>query len=361
MGGHSAERAGPAMRGVATPLSAPATLVDVAREAGVSTATASRAMTGKGKVSQATRIRVQQTAALLEYQPSAAARSLRTRATRTIGFVVPDVSSIFYARALKGAQHRLAAAGYQVILMDADEQPDREEAAIRSLAARRVDGLIVCSSGGGGEVARSIARRHGLPLVFFDNVVDGIGDGRVTLANESGMRLLVGHLAQVHGHRRIGFLGGKATETSGSERLAGYRLGMLANGLPVDERWVRAGDWTVSAGQVETAALLDLVEPPTAIISVDAAMTLGALDQLRESGVRVPGEVAICCFDEPAGGALLDPPLTTLVSRDGEIGDLAASLVLRALEHTEAAPVDVRIPMELAIRRSCGCDSGAVA
>jgi len=171
----------------------------------------------------------------------------------------------------------------------------------------------------------------------------------------------VGHLAQVHGHRRIGFLGGKPSETSGSERLAGYRLGMLASGLPVDERWVRAGDWTVSAGQVETLALLDIVERPTAIISADAAMTLGALAQLRQSGVRVPSEVAICCFDEPAGGALLDPPLTTLVSRDREIGDLAASLVLRALEHADAAPVDVRIPMELAIRRSCGCVSDTVA
>jgi len=336
----------------------PATLADVARAAGVSTATASRAMTGKGKVSQATRQRVRDSAALLDYQPSEAARSLRTRETHTIGFVVPDVSSHFYARALKGAQHRLEAAGYQVLLMDADERPDREADALRSLAARRVDGLILCSSGGGGEVAQSIAARHRLPLVFFDNVVEGIGNGRVTLANEAGMRLLIAHLAQVHGHRRIGFLGGKPSETSGSERLEGYRVGMLAHGLPIDERWVREGDWTVTAGQVETAALLGLPEPPTAIISADAAMALGALHQLREAGVRVPGEMALVCFDEPAGGALLDPPITTLVSRDREIGELAASLVLRALADPDADPVDVRLPMELVVRRSCGC--GAV-
>ena len=338
----------------------PPTLVDVARAAGVSTATASRAMTGKGKVSDATRQRVRETAEALDYQPSEAARSLRTRATRTIGFVVPDVSSHFYARALKGAQHRLEAAGYQVLLMDADERPDREAAALRSLAARRVDGLILCSSGG-GEVAQGIAQRHRLPLVFFDNVVAGAGNGRVTLANEAGMRLLVAHLAQVHGHRRIGFLGGKPSETSGSERLEGYRLGMLANNLPIDERWVRAGDWTVTAGQVETAALLGLPEPPTAIISADAAGALGALHQLREAGLRVPRQVAVVCFDEPAGGALLDPPLTTLVSRDREIGELAASLVLRALQDPGADPVDVRLPMELAARRSCGCGAETAA
>ncbi|MFN8620368.1 MAG: LacI family DNA-binding transcriptional regulator [Chloroflexota bacterium] len=333
----------------------PATLVDVARSAGVSTATASRAMTGKGKVSDETRRRVREAAIRLDYQPSEAARSLRTRATRTIGFVVPDVSSHFYARALKGAQHRLEAAGYQVLLMDADERPDREAAALRSLAARRVDGLILCSSGGDGELAADIAARGRLPLVWFDNVVEGAGDARVTLANEEGTRLLVAHLAQAHGHRRIAFLGGKPSETSGAERLAGYRLGMLAHGLPVDERWVRQGDWTVGSGQVETAALLALAEPPTAIISADAAGALGALLALREAGLRVPRQMALACFDEPAGGALIDPPLTTLVSRDREMGELAATLVLRALEDPDAETVDVRLPMELAVRRSCGC------
>lgn len=336
----------------------PATLVDVARAAGVSTATASRAMTGKGKVSDDTRRRVLASAAALEYQPSEAARSLRTRATRTIGFVVPDVSSHFYARALKGAQHRLEAAGYQVLLMDTDERPDREASALRSLAARRVDGLILCSSGGDGAVAAMIAERHRLPLVLFDNVVADVGDARVTLANESGMRLLVAHLAQVHGHRRIGFLGGKPTETSGSERLVGFRLGMLAAGLPVDERWIRTGDWSVTAGQVETAALLGLPEPPTAIISADAAGALGALHQLREAGIPVPERMALACFDEPAGGALLDPPVTTLVSQDRAMGELAATLVLRALEDPDVDPVDVRLPMELAVRRSCGCGAG---
>lgn len=337
----------------------PATLVDVARAAGVSTATASRAMTGKGKVSDDTRRRVLASAAALDYQPSEAARSLRTRATRTIGFVVPDVSSHFYARALKGAQHALEAAGYQVLLMDADERPDREAAAIRSLAARRVDGLILCSSGGDGSVAADLAHRQRLPLVFFDNVVPGIGDARVTLANEAGMRLLVGHLAQVHGHRRIGFLGGKPTETSGWERLEGFRVGMLANGLPIDERWIREGDWSIRSGQVETAALLGLPDPPTAIISADAAGALGALVALREAGVRVPGQMALACFDEPVAGALLDPPLTTLASRDRDMGELAASLVLRALADPDAEPVDVRLPMELSVRRSCGCGAGS--
>ncbi len=272
-----------------------------------------------------------------------------------IGFVVPDVSSSFYANALKGAQHRLRAAGYQITLMDTDERPDRERAALLALAAGRVDGIILCSSAGDDSVVRSIRRRHDLPIVLFDNVLDGVGAGRVTLANESGIQLLVGHLAEVHAHRRIGYVGGIERETSGAERLAGYQQGMLGSGLALDARWVRPGDWTEAAGRTETAALLALEEPVTAIVYPCADLALGGLGELRARGMAVPGDVAIVCFDDIGAAPLLDPPLTVLVRRDREIGDLAASMVLRALEHAAGGPMDVRISMELLIRRSCGC------
>ena len=330
-------------------------LTDVAEAAGVSVATASRALTGRGSVASETRERVRQAAATLDFHPSAAGQTLRNRSTRMIGFIVPDISSGFYANALKGAQHRLQTAGYQITLMDTDERPDRERAALLALAAGRVDGFIVCSSGGDGSILRAIERRFQLPIVGFDNVVDGVGAGRVTLANEAGMQLLVGHLARVHGHRRIGYVGGIESETSGAERLAGYELGMRGDGLAIDPRCVRPGDWTEAAGRSETAALLDLDDAVSAIVYPCADLALGGLAELRARGRAVPGDVAIVCFDDSDAAPLLDPPLTVLVRRDREIGDLAASMVLRALEQPDAGPMDVRIPMELAIRRSCGC------
>ncbi len=330
-------------------------LTDVAEAAGVSVATASRALTGRGSVASETRERVQRAAATLDFHPSAAGQNLRARSTRMIGFIVPDISSGFYANALKGAQHRLQAAGYQITLMDTDERPDRERAALLALAAGRVDGFIVCSSGGDGSVLRAIERRFGLPIVTFDNVVDGVGAGHVTLANEAGIQLLVGHLAGVHGHRRIGYVGGIESETSGAERLAGYQLGMRANGLEIDPRCVRPGDWTEAAGRSETAALIDLDDPVSAIVFPCADLALGGLGELRARGRAVPDDVAIVCFDDSDAAPLLDPPLTVLARRDRDIGDLAASMVLRALEHPAAGPMDVRISMELAIRRSCGC------
>jgi LacI family transcriptional regulator len=331
------------------------TLADVARLAGVSLATASRALSGRGPVAPATRQRVVTAARRLDFQPSSVARSLRTERTRVIGFVVPDVSSGFYANALKGAQHRLATMGYAVALLDTDEEPDRELEALRALARQRVDGVILCSSGAPAEELRRLIARLGVPVVFFDNVVPGLGKGSVVLANETGVRLLVDHLAQVHRHRRIGFVSGLVSETSGAERLAGFRLGLGANGLPVSDAYVRQGDWSHDAGWRETLALLALPQPPTAIVYADAAMALGGLAALRHLGRRVPQEVALVSFDDWEAGALLDPPLTALGQRDRLVGDLAASLLLRALEDPTAESVDVRVPVELTIRRSCGC------
>lgn len=329
-------------------------LADVAAAAGVSLATASRALSGRGSVAGATRERVVEAAARLDFHPSAAGRSLRLRTTRMIGFIVPDIASPFYANALKGAQHRLQAAGYLINVMDTNEEPDRERAALLALAADRVDGFILAPSGDGSAI-RTIERRFGLPIVMFDNVVEGCGAGRVTLANEDGLRLLVGHLAEVHGHRRIGYAGGLTSETSGAERLAGFELAMLRAGLPADPRWIRTGEWTEAAGQAETGALLDLDEPPSAIVYPSADLALGGLTELKARGLAVPNDVAIVCFDDFDAAPLLDPPLTVLTRRDRQVGDLAASMVLRALEHTDAEPMDVRISVELQVRQSCGC------
>jgi DNA-binding LacI/PurR family transcriptional regulator len=340
-----------------------ATLADVAREAGVSIATASRALSGRGSVADATRGRVLDAVERLDFRPSVLGRSLRLRTTGIVGFVVPDVSSPFYANALKGAQHRLAAAGYQVALMDTDEHPGRELEAVRALVTQHVDGLILCSSGATADELRPLVERDETPIVFFDNVQHGFGDASATVANEAGVRLLVQHLAAVHGHARIAYVGGIPGETSGSERRAGFRLGMVAAGLAIDERYVLDGDWTHESGRRLTATLLALEPRPTAVVYADAMMALGGLAEARAAGFDVPGELALVSFDDSEAAALLDPPLTALTRRDREIGDLAASLLLRLLDGPGPTPADgeesgalhVRLPIALEVRRSCGC------
>jgi DNA-binding LacI/PurR family transcriptional regulator len=274
-----------------------------------------------------------------------------------VGFVVPDISSPFYALVLKGTQHRLEAAGYQVTLMDTDERPDLELAAIQSLAAQGPEGMLVCWSGADPKLLEIAIRRASVPVVFFDNFVPGVGYGSVALANEAGIRMLVDHLAQSHGHTRIGYVGGLVAQTSGQERLTGFRLGIAQNGLPTNPSLVRGGNWTHEAGSRETAALLATDLRPTAIVFVDAFTALGGLVAIRNSGLRVPEDVAVVSFDDWDAGQLLDPPLTALAQRGLQVGDLAASLLVRALEQTVAGRIDVRIPMDLVVRRSCGCNT----
>jgi LacI family transcriptional regulator len=329
-----------------------ATLADVAASAGVSASTASRALNGRGELSAATRAAVIEAAERLGFQPSPLARSLRTRQTYTVGFVVPDVASPFYAASLKGAQAVLEEAGYRVMLMDTELSVEGEVAALRTLVNHRVDGLLVATAGVDEEQFEELVGSTGTPCVFLDSAIDGAGAGAVTLENHAGIEVLVDHLRDVHGHERIALLAGSQQETSGLERLEAF----VAATEPAPEL-VRVGPWTQSAGAEGTRALLALEQPPTAVIASSAELGLGCLAACRELGLALPGELALVTFDDPYFGALLEPPLTAVGYDPAEVGRAAAALLVTAMQDEEAERRDVRIPVELVRRRSCGCEA----
>ncbi|MEA2228780.1 MAG: LacI family transcriptional regulator [Solirubrobacteraceae bacterium] len=340
------------------------TLADVAAAAGVSRATASRAMSGGPNVSPAARERVWAAVERLGFQPNHLARSLRRGSTMAIGLLVPDVAIAFYARALKGAQETLERSGYHVLVMNTERAADREAAALRTLRAHQVDGVIVATSGGFQDI--------GVPAVFFDSVPLDIGAGAVALCNEEGIGVLVDHLVDVHGHQRIAYLGPPAavmpgevvsTHRSGRERLDGFRAAMGRAGLALPPEYVRTSDarLTDTVATALTTELLALDRPPTAIVAGADTLTLGALEALHEQGVRVPDDIAIVSFDEPTHAGLLDPPVTSLDRHDRQLGCRAAELLLAALAGANggtAAGAIERVPLELRVRRSCGCPAG---
>src|SRR5207244_3084236 len=223
-----------------------ATLADVAEIAGVSASTASRALNGRGELADSTRAAVLEAAAQLDFRPSALARSLRTRTTFTVGFVVPDVASPFYAASLKGAQGALEAAGYRVMLMDSDQSVEGELAALRTLLDHQVDGLLVATAGVSATEFDDAVGHADAPCVFLDSVLDGAGAGAVTLENATGMDLLVDHL-RGHGHARIALLGGPQRETSGRERLAAFLAAIDRSGGERAEELVRVCPWSQDA------------------------------------------------------------------------------------------------------------------
>ncbi|HET7043858.1 MAG TPA: LacI family DNA-binding transcriptional regulator [Gaiellaceae bacterium] len=326
------------------------TLVDVARIAQVAPSTASRALNASPRISETTRRRVNAAALRLGYQPNRIAQSLRARSANFVGIVVPDIGVGFYSRFVKGAQDVLERAGHQVLVMSTEREAERETTALRTLEAHRVGGILLATSAAG-------VAEPGVPTVFFDNVVPGRGVASVACANRDGIDLLVRHLAG-HGHTRVAYIGGPPTQTSGAERLDGFRRAVRRLALDDRSRYVELGDavWSPGSGAAALRRLLALEEPPTAVVTSGDTLALGAMSACREAGLRLPGDMALVSFDDPAFGDLLDPPVTALTRPETEMGKLAATLLLQALSPGAAVPpTEVRLPVELVIRRSCGC------
>ncbi|MGH2934224.1 MAG: LacI family DNA-binding transcriptional regulator [Gaiellaceae bacterium] len=328
----------------------PPTLADVARVARVATSTASRALQESSRISEPTKLRVRAAAQGLGYRPNRIAQSLRTRSANIVGLVVPDIGAPFYSRVVKGAQSVFEQNGYAVLMMNTERRPEREDAAIHTLLEHRVRGVLVATSGGSTAVPE-------VPTVYYDNIIPNRGVGNVTRANVAGMALLVEHL-RTHGHERIGYIGGPPTLTSGIERLGGYQAAVRELGLVAREEYVQFSemDWSPHSGAEAMQRLLAVDEPPTAVVTSGESLALGALSVCRTNGRRVPDDVALASFDDPPFGDLLDPPLTALSRNEEEMGRLAASLLLHALQSMEPSPAaEVRLPLELVVRRSCGC------
>jgi len=329
------------------------TLSDLAAEAGVSRSTAGRAMSGHKSVRDDTRRRVQAAARRIGYEPNRIARSLRSRNSMFVGIIVPDIAHGFYGRTVKAAQDVLEAAGYQILVMNTDREPHREQAALKTLLAHRVDGILLASSGG-------VTESPPVPTVFFDNLVAGAGEGNVARANKQGMDILVGHLVDAHGCERIAYLSGPPILTSGIERLDGFRDAMGARRLPVVPEHVVFGDeaWSPESGTVAMRDLLALPERPEAVITASDTIALGAIQAVRDRGLAVPDDIALVSFDDPFFGAFMEPQLTALRGDERALGEHAASLVLQALRTgSRERSVEVRIPVALTVRRSCGCAS----
>lgn len=330
------------------------TIVDVARIANVAPSTASRALLENPRISETTRARVKAVARDLGYQPNRAARSLRTRDASFVGIVVPDIGIGFYSRCVKGAQDLLEEEGFQVLLMNTGRDADREGAALATLVEHRVRGVLVATSAPNAAAPR-------VPTVFFDNLDSRQGVANVALANREGIELLVRHLAG-HGHTRIAYIGGPPTFTSGIERLESFQDTVSELGLDERRRFVELSDgvWSPASAAAAMHRLLALDEPPTAVVTSGDTLALGAMSACREAGRRMPEDIALASFDDPFFGDLLDPSLTALARSEVELGRLAATLLLRGLDaDVPADPPEVRLPVELVVRRSCGCGEKA--
>jgi DNA-binding LacI/PurR family transcriptional regulator len=327
-------------------------LADVAEMAGVSTTTASRALNGRGELTDGTRAAVLEAAAQLGFRPSPFAQSLRTRRSHTVGLIVPHVDHPFYASVVQGAQSYLQDVGYRLILVDSGEDQGRVADAVSTLLDHWVDGILISTTPLTADRFRELL--HGTPCVFIDEAVEGVGSGSVTLENRKGIGELVRHLAW-HGHQRIGYLGGPGDRTDGRERRQGFTETASALGLSNDPELIGECEWSLRSGIEQTRKLLALPQRPTAIVAASAELALGALAAARSHPLRLPEDLALASFDDTYFAPLLEPALTVVSYDTPAIGARSAQLLVTAIENEHAEYAELRADVRLVERRSCGC------
>ncbi|MEU8929439.1 LacI family DNA-binding transcriptional regulator [Streptomyces sp. NPDC048409] len=334
------------------------TMADVARSAGVSVATVSHVLNETRPVLPHTRQAVLDAVEELGYTPNTLARSLVTSRTRSIGLAVSAISNPFFTEILQGVEAAALEHGYGLLIADPHDDPEHERKVVRLLHERRVDGMIVAPSADPVALLAYLGR-HDVPTVLLDRVVDEDVDGaprfdQVCAENTGPTARLVAHLADL-GHRRIGLVAGLSGLSTTDERITGYRQGLAAAGLPLDDALVVPGNSESAGAERATAALMSLTPPPTALVTANNAMTIGALRALRAHGLRVPDDIALCCFDDFAWADLFSPRLTAVAQPSREIGAEAVRVLLERLAAPGRAARTVRLPCAFVHRTSCGC------
>ncbi|MDT0631013.1 LacI family DNA-binding transcriptional regulator [Rubrivirga sp. S365] len=322
---------------------------EVARQAGVSVATVSRALNASGPVGEETRRRILETAERLRYVPNRTARNLKRVATETIGVLLPDLYGGFYSEVIRGAERAARAARYHTLLASAHDGLPELVRALRTLVGR-VDGLVVMSP----DIEADVLRKNlppGLPVVVLGGAV--AGHGSVAIDNAAAAEAVTRHLAGL-GHRRIALVSGPAPNADARARRDGYRRALAEADLAPDPVLELAGDFTEASGRAAAASFLALSPRPTALFCANDAMAVGALQALRDAGLRVPADVALAGFDDIPLARYVTPALTTAHVPIDEMGSQAIDAVLRAVRGDAPAPPAVTLPTRLVVRESCG-------
>ena len=328
-----------------------ATIADVARRAGVSRQTVSRAINDKGEITVETRERVLTAARELGYRPSSLARGLKTNRSGLIGLVVPDIANPFFAETARGASEAASSDGYTVLLCNTDEHPEREAAILRQLEVQRVEGIVLVSSRL-SDAQLDQALSGWVPTVFVNREgAPRIGRGSVVTNERQAMEAAVDHLVG-RGHRRIGFIGCTARSRSGRERQRGYEQARTRWELPWDPTWCSECAPNVDGGRDAALALLSAHPELTALLCYNDLVAVGAVQACRRLNLTVPDACAIVGWDDIPLARYLSPPLTTLDMPKAQSGAEAVSLLTRLVGDGELVAEPVYLDAELVVRQS---------
>jgi len=335
----------------------PATIADVAVRAGVSTATVSRILAGHERARAETRERVLEAARALDYRPSGIARSLQSRATGMLGLLMTDISQPFYTELIRVVESAAQASGYAIILANGAGDALRETAYLELLAERRVDGILVASSGITGRHLDWLVRAP-VQVVLLGCEAPGMALPAVLAESRTGARLVADHLLAL-GHRRFGEILGPPGSAASAHRHVGVLEALAAAGIPGSELAVATSDGDARTGEIVAAGLLARTPRPTALVCFNDLTAIGALRAARDAGLEVPRDVSVVGFDDIPIASLVHPALTTVAQPFEEMGQWAvgrlASQIAAGREGGPKPPPEVvRVPCRLVVRTSTG-------
>jgi LacI family transcriptional regulator len=327
------------------------TMRDVARLAGVSTSTVSAVINDSVAVSTQRKARVVAAMSALDYHPDAIARSLKTGRSNAIGVIVPDITNTFYPEVIRSVELSAQAAGYSVLLCDSNEDRTVEERHLSALFSRRVDGVILacCAS----SRANELTARRGTPVIFIDRLPASAAINSVSADNVAAGQLAAQHLIEL-GHKRIGMLAGHLALSPHHDRLEGFRKAMQAAHLPILDEYLIAGNVQVEDGIAAGRCLLDLPQPPTAVLASNNKLLLGLLQAVEERNIAIPKDLSVLGFDDYLWNMHFNPRLTAVAQPTAEIGRKSFELLQQLMQNPQedAVPMHVLIPAELRVRSS---------
>ncbi|HLG89521.1 MAG TPA: LacI family DNA-binding transcriptional regulator [Alphaproteobacteria bacterium] len=324
----------------------------MARLAGVSTATVSRALEKPEAVAEETKRRVMDAVAACGYAPNISARNLRKQETRLVTILIPDVTNPFFNEIVRGIEQVARENNYSVLLADTENLPGQETAYGSLLAARRTDGMILLNGRvPAGLLPQGHAQGKIPPIVVACEYVTNVDLPTVQIDNIDAARKATEHLIQLR-HKRIGFITGPLWNVLSRDRLHGYRDALLDAGLLFEDRLVAQGNFSIASGVRAATQLLDLPQRPTAIFASNDEMAIGAIRAARDHGLGVPQDLSIMGFDDIRFAAFVDPPLTTVSQPGGEIGRTAMTLLLRIMAGQPVENRRILLPTHLEPRAS---------
>ena len=324
---------------------------DVAKLANVSPATVSRVLSNPDLVSKETREKVMEVINRVKYKPHIVARQFRTKETKIILVVVPDITSAFFSKVLRGIEHVAVQNGYQVILGDTENDTEREQEYINLLLQKQADGMVLLTARQDKTKLEEIAEHF--PMVLACEYMDGLNVPTVSIDNISSARKATEHLIQ-QGHTKIAHITGPINVILSRDRLRGFQQAMMSHDLEIDSAYIQEGDFSFDSGYHQMLKLLALETPPTAVFAFNDEMAMGAIKAVKDSHLSIPEDVAVVGFDNIKMASVIEPNLTSIDQPKYEIGKKAMELLLNLINGESLQKKKFVMKDELIVRESSG-------